>query len=420
MSNSNQIADVAKLESQALQQLSDAVRALVVDSQPLDVRLEVMSAKSGEAEALYAQAAAEREKGGTPNDAALGINLLASALAKELQSKHSDADAMFKRAYTLLKKDGELQENVTSIIELLCNAGRVMSLDAKFDLSEKFDQRAIEVAEALLDDTHPYRAQAHYDLAVTMDVQGKSEADKLYEKSLAIQENSLGMSANLAKLAQAYLQFENVEAAKRLYARALGLRETAVGADSEDLIPLLLTCGDLEAQVFENHILERRYFERALRISEKANGLESDTTSGIIVKLGMSCMMCRDFVAAVKLFESVLPYREKLLGGNAPQFIAEIRCMAMSCLISGQLEKARELFERILVLNENSQPPNEEGLAEAALHLGATYSQLHRYEEAADLLTKVVPRAEKAIGPDHPLLANMKLLLADCIQASSK
>jgi hypothetical protein len=90
--------------------------------------------------------------------------------------------------------------------------------------------------------------------------------------------------------------------------------------------------------------------------------------------------------------------------------------MALCLALSGSPEKALPLFERLLVLHENSKPPNEEGLAEAAMHLSATYSQLSKYEEAADLLTKVIPRSEQAIGKDHPIVEKLKVILADAVQ----
>ena len=87
---------------------------------------------------------------------------------------------------------------------------------------------------------------------------------------------------------------------------------------------------------------------------------------------------------------------------------------------TGHHEEARQLFERALALREKALGPDHAIVAASLDELGSALTSLGRYDEAARVLERARAIKEKTLGPQNPELAETLLVLGNLQLARGK
>src|SRR3569623_996731 len=79
----------------------------------------------------------------------------------------------------------------------------------------------------------------------------------------------------------------------------------------------------------------------------------------------------------------------------------------------GKLAEALERSKRVLALREKALGPGDEGIAAALGELGDIENQQSRWDDAIAYYHRALDIAVKAVGPEHPTGAGLRIILAD-------
>jgi TonB family protein len=135
--------------------------------------------------------------------------------------------------------------------------------------------------------------------------------------------------------------------------RALELREKALGATHENLIPLLVNLGEIY-RAKKKPGEARSYLERALQLSEKSFGPEDLRITRLLDKLGFITYQLRNENGAKDYFARSLAIKEKVLGPDHSEVAQTVFNLAEINRIKGDYQKAQPLFEQAIRIREKS------------------------------------------------------------------
>jgi tetratricopeptide (TPR) repeat protein len=203
-------------------------------------------------------------------------------------------------------------------------------------------------------------------------------------------------------------------AARRLFERALAIRETALGPEHPDTaVSLNNLAGLLQAQ--GDFAAARPLFERALAITEKALSPKHPATATSLDNLAFLLEAQGDLACALPLSVRALAIRETALGPEHPDTARSLNRLASGLQAQGDLAAARPLFERALAIDEKALG-REHPYTSASLNNFALLLQAQGDLAAArPLFERALTICEKALGPEHPetatVLNNFALLL---------
>ena len=136
-----------------------------------------------------------------------------------------------------------------------------------------------------------------------------------------------------------------------------------------------------------------------------------------------------DYTAARPLYERALKIREKALGPDHPDVATSLNNLAVLLHVQGDYTAARPLYERALKIKEQALGPDHPDLAlslnnlAALLKVQGDYTALlfkvrgYDYAAARALYERALKIREKALGPDHPLVATSLNNLASCLES---
>lgn len=180
------------------------------------------------AEALYQQALTIAEKTLDPDHPEVAINLANLAELYRLQNRYSQAESLYQRALTIAEKVWGLDQSYVTIV--LNNLAALYRSTGQYSKAESLLQHALKTRERTLGAEHPHVAGDLNNLAILYVDQGHYvQAEPLYRRALAIVEKTLGRQhpsvATILENYAALLRKTNREAeAAELEARAQAIR----------------------------------------------------------------------------------------------------------------------------------------------------------------------------------------------------
>ncbi|WP_374687571.1 tetratricopeptide repeat protein [Promineifilum sp.] len=203
---------------------------------------------------------------------------------------------------------------------------------------------------------------------------------------------------------------------RRYYERALAISERILGPNHPDTATslnnigsLLLAQGDLAGA--------RPYLERALIIRRRFLGPDHPYTAQSLNNLGMLLQDQGDLAGARPYFERALAVRARVLGPNHPETATTLNNLGMLLQAQGDLAGARPYFERALTVRERTLGPDHPQATAAANNLGSLLKAQGDLTRARLHLERALTVSERVLGPDHPQTAtaanNLGLLLLD-------
>jgi eukaryotic-like serine/threonine-protein kinase len=278
--------------------------------------------------------------------------------------------------------------------------------------------RHAEVALASLPDPEQIRLAGHLNnLALAHDrAGGYEDAKGLHARALAIREKALGpehpdVAVSLNNLALVHAAAGGYEDAKKLHERALAIRETALGPEHPNVAMSLNNLALVHAAMGE-HDTAKTLHERALVIQENALGSEHPEVALSLSNLAAAHWATGAHEEAKRLHERALSIREKALGPEHPDVASSLNNLAIAYRIMGSVDKAKGMHERALSIREEALGPEHPEVATSLNNLAVLHGSTGAYEEAKGLHERALAIQEKALGPRHPDIAVSLIHLA--------
>jgi tetratricopeptide (TPR) repeat protein len=326
------------------------------------------------------------------------------------RARFSDAEPLYQQALAIREKvPGPGHPDVATSLN---NLADLYYKQGKYAEAEPLHQRALAIWEEALGPGHPDVATSLNNLADLYRVQGKyAEAEPLYQRSLAVREKVLGLedpdvAANLNNLAELYREQGKYAQAEPLYQRALTIWEKALGPEH----PNVATCLNNLAELYREqgkYAHAEPLFQRALAIKEKTLGPDHPSVGISLNNLAVLYNIQGKYAQAELLYQRALAIKEKTLGSGHPSVATSLNNLAGLYRAQGKYAEAEPLYQRALAIDENALGPNHPGVARDLNNLAALYYAQGKYAQAEPLLQRALAIWEKALGPEHPDVATV-------------
>ncbi|WP_110517870.1 tetratricopeptide repeat protein [Herpetosiphon llansteffanensis] len=290
---------------------------------------------------------------------------------------------------------------------LASNLGFFENLRGAYQEAQKLYERALAIHEAVVGRDHLATATSMNNLAGIFENQGRySEAQKLYERALAIYEavvgrDHLATATSMNNLAGIFENQGRYSEAQKLYERALTINERMLGREH----PAMARSVNNLASVLERqgqYTEAQRLFERALTIHEVVLGPQHPDTATSVNNLALVLYRQGWYTKSQELFERALIMREEVLGADHPDTATSINNLALVLYRQGQYTEAQGLFERALAIHEAVLGGNHPVTAMTVNNLGLVLARQGRYEKARGLYERALAIHEAVLGPQHP------------------
>jgi len=146
--------------------------------------------------------------------------------------------------------------------------------------------------------------------------------------------------------------------------RALELREAALGAAHQDLLPLLTNLGEIY-RAKKKPGQARPYFDRALGIAEKSFSANDRGIARLLDRLGLTAYDARQDSDAEGFFSRSLAIKEQSPGVEPAEVATTTFNLAEVYRRRGDYQKAEPLYERVIKIREKEPGRNNAELIRA-------------------------------------------------------
>jgi hypothetical protein len=376
-----------------------------------------------EAEPLYKQVLALREKALGPEHPEVGKCLNFLAVLYGRQGRSVEAEPLYKRALAI--QENALGPEHPDVAWSLNPLGALYGRQGRYAEAELLHKRALAIREKVLGAEHPEVAWSLHDLAALYSRQGQyAKAEPLHQRALAIREKKLGpehpqVASSLDGLAVLFDRQGRYAEAELLYKRALIIQENALGPEHLDVSWSLNPLGALYDR-------QTRYAEaepllnRALRIREKALGTDHPDVAWSLNYLAVHYGHLERYKEAESLCRRGLEIREKALGSNHPDVAMSLNSLAVLHYLQGENPETEPLLKRALAIRERTLGPNHPDVAESFQCLAVLYGRSRSSAEAEQLFKRALALWEKVLGLEHPNVAICLEEYAFLLQAAGR
>ncbi|MCJ1242503.1 hypothetical protein MMC14_010511 [Varicellaria rhodocarpa] len=206
---------------------------------------------------------------------------------------------------------------------------------------------------------------------------------------------------SVLQFAKFYYYEGRYDEAEKLYERALAGNEEQLGPKHLNTLETVETL----AIVYDN---QSRYdeaeklYERALAGKEEKLGSKHPNTLGTVHNLANVYRNQNRYDEAEKLYERVLAGNEEQLGPKQPNTLLTVQNLAIVYDNQGRYDEAEKLYERVLAGNEEQLGPKHPNTLGTVENLAIVYDNQSRYNEAEKLCKRALAGNEEKLGPKHP------------------
>ncbi len=276
--------------------------------------------------------------------------------------------------------------------------------------AEPLYQRSLTIRENALGVEHPDVASSLNNLAALyQDMGDYAQALPLTQRSLAIRENALGaehpdVASSLNNLAALYEARGDYAQALPLYQRSLGIREKVLGAEHPDVALSLNNLAGLY-KALGDYAQALPLTQRSLAIRENALGAEHPDVAASLNNLAALYEAQGDYAQALPLTQLSLAIRENALGAEHPDVAASLNNLAGLYDAQGDYGQALPLYQRSLEIWEKALGAEHPDVAQSLNNLAGLYDAQGDYGQALPLYQRSLGIWEKALGAEHPDVA---------------
>ena len=326
----------------------------------------------------------------------------------------------------------------TELTQALKNAADFHLLRKDYSEAEKLFRRVLAVQEDKLGPPHPDVARTLYNLGVCAYKAGRrKEAEDLFRRSLAIRQDKLGVdhpdvASTLYNLGVCAQEAERREEAVELYRRSLAIREKRLSSEHSGVARTLYNLGLCAYKAGRRDEAEKLY-RRALSIQEDKLGPRHPDVARTLYnlrlcaqedeelhRLGVRAKKAGRTEEAENFFRRSLAIQEDKLGHRHPDIARTLYNLGVCTQEAGRREEAVELYRRSLAIRENNKPSAEHpSVARILYNLGLCAQEAGGRKESEELYRRALAIQVK-LGPQHPDVARTLQNLGVCAQKAGR
>jgi tetratricopeptide (TPR) repeat protein len=242
---------------------------------------------------------------------------------------------------------------------------RLGQLLLKMKQAEKAEQAYEILLKQATDEIE--KAYSYFRLGWAKGLQGEyKEALTLYEKSLAIREQSLPV--NHPDLGKTY--------------NCIGVVYDELGEYSQALL----------------------YYEKALVIREQSLPSTHPDLAKSYNNIGSVYCDMDEYSQALSYYEKALAIREQTLPSNDPDLACSYGSIGGVYSKMGEYSQALSYYEKALAIRQQSLPSNHPDLAKSYGLIGGVHDSMSEYSKARSFYKRAVEIAQQSLPPNHPSL----------------
>ena len=304
---------------------------------------------------------------------------------------------------------------------LMNELGLLLNSKGLWDEAEKLYRRALAIDEQSYGAEHPEVAIDLNNLAHLLQITNRlAEAELLMRRALAIDEQSYGAEHpniairlnNLAHLLQATNRLTEAEPLMR---RALDISEQTDGPEHPKVA---IRASNLAALYYSTNRLSEAepLMRRALAIFEQSYGAEHPHVATNLNNLAQLLQATNRLSEAELLMRRALDIFEQSYGAEHPNVATNLNNLAQLLRTTNRLTEAEPLIRRALAIDEQSYGAEHPDVAIDLNNLAHLLKATNRLAEAEPLMHRALDIFRASLGDEHPntLLVgrNYDLLLA--------
>lgn len=248
------------------------------------------------------------------------------------------------------------------------------------------------------------------------------QVEPLLQQMLTIQQQVLGDEhsdtiSTLNNLAWLYVQLGRYKQAEPLLERALATNEQVLGSDHPQVVTVLNTLG--WCYIYEGKYAQAEaLLRRALAIWELIQGSEHVEAAITLDVLGLLYMYWGRYTEAEPIFQQALTTLERIRGFEHLDTLVVLVNLAGLHVRQGKFAEAEQLLlQRVLPAAERELGPEHHITALSLFTQGQLYAFQRKFDEAELLYQRALAAYEQVLGPEHPDTAYILLYLAQLYQS---
>ena len=236
--------------------------------------------------------------------------------------------------------------------------------------------------------------------------QNKLEAaERMYERAIAGHEKALGSNHTstldtVNNLGNLYAAQGKLEAAKGMCQRAVTGYEKTLGSGHTSTLDAVVNLGTIHAKQGELDVAELMY-ERALAGKEKTLGSNDISMLDVVDNLGNLYAIQGKLDAAEQMYQRSLAGRRKTLGSDHISIMETVSNLGNLYRDQGKLDEAEQMYRRALAGYEKAYGPDHISMMRTLNNFGLLYRDQGKLDEAEQMYQRALAGFEKAHGPDH-------------------
>ncbi|CAM9216605.1 unnamed protein product [Ectocarpus fasciculatus] len=398
--------------------------------------------KFAEADLLYGQAIEIEENALGPDHPSLAVSLNNLAESLRAQGKYAEAERLFERSQTI-------QENVLGPTHILLaatlnNRAGLFSTQGKYGKAQPLFERVLAINTATLGSDHPSTITSRAWMAELYPNQGfPDKASPLLEEIVRTRERVQGPEhPDVAVALRNHARFLESQGkhdeARPLYERSFAIREKVDGPDDHETAIGLDSRAQLLSKQGEYAEADALHLQ-ALKILSATVGEEHPDYASALINRASTLAGQGDLDDAKDLYERAHVIREKVLGPDHPDVAQSLHNWAW---VLGRQVRGNNFSRKALAVlygyvRNAKHPqaffqfrvgrPNTPGrftcpcaclpfqrsrcymlcVALAASSSPSCVETQGKYEEAGPLYERAFAIVDKALGPDHPVVATI-------------
>jgi tetratricopeptide (TPR) repeat protein len=378
-----------------------------------------------EAEQLYKKALSIREQQLGSDHLDVSESLSGLALLYQVQGRYIDAELLYQRSLLIVEKQSGANHprsttSLKNLAKLYQEQGRYAEAEPLF-----LQVLSIRKKQVMRDNCPPLTnyhnnvayADSFNDLGLLYQAQGRyDEAEPLYKQSLAIWEQQLGKyqrtdrpplgyhhdnlayADSLNNLAELYRTQGRYSEAEHLYERSLAIWEQQLGKDHPNVANSLNNLG-LLYQAQGRYAEAESVYRRAWSISMNVLGENNRLTQIVWGNLQLLVQQAVNVGRAEDL-------------SDHPHIATQLNNLAEAYDKQGRYSEAESLYLRVIQIRKTQLGADHLDTAASLDNLAFLYYSQERYAEAEPLLQQILQIRETQLGAAHPDTADTRLGMA--------
>jgi CHAT domain-containing protein len=300
----------------------------------------------------------------------------------------------------------------------LNEVGEMMFASNKFTTAEYSFKGALKQYQKAADTTNPGYALTLSNLGLLYHTTGRYNLSESFTKKAldlrkATINNTAAYGASVNNLAVLYKDMGRYNEAEQLILEAIRVNEATVGKSSVTYA-LSLNNEAMLYQAMGRYPQAEPIMKKALEIADA--GLRDKSTNFVRLMMNLALLYqdMKKYPEAEELYMKALKIREGKLGANHPDYAHLLNELASLYIVMGKTDKVEELLKKSIAIYKKNFGETHPSYATAISNLGTFYRTSNRAAEAEPLLAQALSVRKQTLGEDHPdyvnSLENMGLL----------